>query len=108
MKVQYPAACRFPVLRWAYALTEARLPVTYTVVVSRTFLGKPVKSTTVVQHQTVEWGGCKPLGSAACEAPFPAGDALWVLYRQANGELRHAGRCGQLLAPAFVQLANRT
>lgn len=106
--VRYPAACRIAPLRWAYALTGSRHKVVYSVAIRRTLWGRPVATTEVVQYQIAETDGCKPLGSAACEAALPRGDTLWVLRRTPDGEQRYAGRCGLLLAPYLIRLAQRT
>ncbi len=107
VEVDYPAGCSVAPLRWAYAIAGARLPVTYTIAVRETLLGRPVRTTTVVQRQGAGFDGCRPLGSAACEDALPTGDTLWVLNRMPNGEQRSAGGCGLALAPHFLRLAKQ-
>lgn len=106
--VAYPLGCRIAPLRWAYAVTGTRLPVTYSIAIRETLLGTSGRTTTVVQQQVAELDGCKPLGSAACEPALPPGDALWVLNRMPSGEQRFAGRCGQMLAPYLLRMAQRS
>jgi hypothetical protein len=89
-------------------LAGTRLPVTYTIAPRQILWGKRAGTVDVVQQQAAWRDGCKPLGSAACEPPLPAGDAFWVLMRDSDGVLRAAGRCGLMLAPYFLKLARQS
>ncbi|WP_144033503.1 hypothetical protein [Sphingomonas guangdongensis] len=106
--IEYPLTCRIAPLRWIWSLTEYRLPVTYTVAVTRTLWGPPVRTTRIVQHQTAELDGCRPLGAPACEAAIPTGETLWVIRRLPNGEQRYTGGCGAAYAPYILRIARQS
>lgn len=103
-QVHLPTGCRVAPVRWAHTVLGSRLPMTFHVKVTRTLWGRPLQTVSVVQRQIATWSGCVPLGSAACEAPLPGGDTLWVLSHTPTGELRHGGLCGVRLAARLLRL----